>query len=519
MNRREFLEAAGLTAAALAIPGCRVNSSQWLAGELDERLLLPDDNKAIDVKINVKPISSNRIHLKAYEGPCRTGEMDRLTTEFEINKAKKKYAGFVKDIEKNLSKDAVMLEPVSLRLDHDKKWKGDIIFPREWKKLKSDLSEVDLFLISYRVPGIEKYKKPVAMIANGIVNVDISAYLRSEGVEGYAPYDWGELNELISLMRVRKAVSKTKVLVVTERNACRPHGVYSICDLDELKERYGIGHKYVSYKEFFGEMEKIAESSSGQQLAEEVTDKLIGNAQKTHMEREYVLSSVNFYLATKSLMSKYGCNAFTVECFELCASQIPAEVKITPCLTHTLLKDHGYPSACEGDTNVLLAMMLEMYASKKSIYMGNPTFNRKENIVTITHDVPGLRMKGLEGGDLPYEIRNFTTEGWGATVRYDFSKDVGEEVTLVRFNPQATKLLVTKGKIVKDNPANPEWLKGGGFSKAGCVLNVSVKIPNAIEVFHEQANFGHHFAMVYGDYTKQLRKLSEMMKFEVVEVL
>ena len=50
-------------------------------------------------------------------------------------------------------------------------------------------------------------------------------------------------------------------------------------------------------------------------------------------------------------------------------------------------------------------------------------------------------------------------------------------------------------------------------------MNVSVKIPNAIEVFHEQADFGHHFAMVYGDYTGQLKKLSEMMNFEVVEVL
>ncbi len=519
MNRREFLEAAGLTAMSLAIPGCRLNSSQLFAGELDERLLLTDDNKAIDVKINVKPISSNRIHLKAYEGPCRTGEMDRLTTEFEINKAKKNYAKFVKDIERNLSKEAVMLEPVSLRLDHDKKWKGDIVFPREFRKLESDLSEVDLFLISYRMPGIERYKKPVAMIADGVVNVDISAYLRSKDIEGYAPYDWAELNDLISLMRVRKAVSKTKVLVVTERNACRPHGVYSICDLNELEERYGVGHKYVSYKEFFGEMGKITESSSGQQLAEEITDKLIGNAQKTHMERGYIVSSVTFYLATKSLMSKYGCNAFTVECFELCASQIPAEVKITPCLTHTLLKDQGYPSACEGDTNVLLAMMLEMYASKKSIYMGNPTFNNKENIVTITHDVPGLKMKGLEESDLPYEIRNFTIGGWGATVRYEFAEDADEGVTLARFNPQATKLLVTKGKIVRDNPANPEWLKGGGFSEAGCVLNVSVKLPNATEVFHEQADFGHHFAMVYGDYTQQLKKLSEMMNFEVVEVV
>jgi len=57
-------------------------------------------------------------------------------------------------------------------------------------------------------------------------------------------------------------------------------------------------------------------------------------------------------------------------------------------------------------------------------------------------------MKGLENPALPYEIKNLTVGGWGATIRYDFSRDKGETVTLARLNPTATKPLVTKGEIV-----------------------------------------------------------------------
>ena len=39
-----------------------------------------------------------------------------------------------------------------------------------------------------------------------------------------------------------------------------------------------------------------------------------------------------------------------------------------------------------------------------------------------------------------------------------------------------------------------------------------------IEFFHEQANTGHHLAVVYGDYTQELKGLGDLMNFEVVEI-
>ena len=52
------------------------------------------------------------------------------------------------------------------------------------------------------------------------------------------------------------------------------------------------------------------------------------------------------------------------------------------CLTHSRLRDEGIPSACEADTNVLMAITLLMYLSVKSVYMGNSYLvDRGENIL------------------------------------------------------------------------------------------------------------------------------------------
>ena len=213
------------------------------------------------------------------------------------------------------------------------------------------------------------------------------------------------------------------------------------------------------------------------------------------MSRENVLPSVAFYVATWKALDKYECNAFTIPCFELCAKQVPATSRVTFCLTHTLLKDPGIPSACEADTNVLMAITLLTYLSRQSAFMGNTYLvDRTENILAVHHDVPGLKMKGIDGPDLPYELRPFTTGGWGVTVRYDFSRDAGAPVTLARFNPAGTKVLVAKGEIAGSD----------GFDKVGCSLSAHIKVRDIVELFHKELDFGHHLAMVYGDYVPHL---------------
>ena len=117
-------------------------------------------------------------------------------------------------------------------------------------------------------------------------------------------------------------------------------------------------------------------------------------------------------------------------------------------------------------------------------------------------------MKGMEQPDLPYELRNFTDEGWGTTFRYDFARDRGETVVLSRMDPTASKLLLAKGTI-----------EGAvGFDVYGCTLRALVKVPRLVDLYHAHAEFGNHLTMTYGDCVRDLRRTAEFLKIDVVEV-
>ena len=453
--------------------------------------------KPIDAKIGVKPVFSALIHSDSQEGPCRTGTPEQLAPNTERERAKESFNRLKGDLKKVLSEDAEILEPTYIEYGED-----FAIPDNELKKLETDLENVDLFLLSYRVPGIEEYNKPVAMVGKGVSNVDVAAYLRSRGFEGYAPLDFEELNSLISLLRVRKAIKQTKLLAISNEELITWGVVSSVWNLEDLKKRYGMKSKRVPFKTFYDAMDIV-----NKKAAESLADKLIKNADEVHMTSDNIVNSVIPYMAAKALMEKHDCNIFTIPCFELCVTKIPAKRKFTPCLTHALLKSEGYPSACEGDLSVLLGMVFLMYLSKKAAYMGNPSVEDKdENILHIQHDMPSLKLEGLNEPDVPYQIWPFTQGGWGAAIRYDFSRDKGREVTLARSDPSATKLLAAKGEIVK----------GGRLDGGGCSLSVSIKVHDVVDLVHKQADFGHHLAMVYGDYIQQLEELSKIMGFEVV---
>jgi hypothetical protein len=464
--------------------------------------------RALDTKIRVKPVFAQLLHSAPYEGPCRVGRKEDLTPEAERELGKERFQAAVEALRANLSDDAELLEPAYLE------WRDDFVLAEsELAKLAPDVYEADLVLSLPsglpQYPAISvanRYGKPVGTLG-WIASIDIIAYLRSRGKEGYAFLDYADLNRALSLFRVRKAFRHTRILVATEGNATVPTGVVSsIWDLEGLRARYGVDHAYVSASDIIAGMDDLSDAE--RQDADALAAKLADNAQAVHMTRDDLLQSVLFYQATKKALEKYKANAFVIPCFEICAKQIMERKRVVFCLTHSLLKDQGIPSACEADANVLMAIALLMYLSQKSAYMGNSHMvDREENILGIHHDVPGLKMKGFDAPDLPYEIRNFTVGGWGATLRYDFARDRGAPVTMARFDPTGSKVLVARGEIVGS----------AGFDTVGCALTAHIKVRDIVDLYRKEMGFGHHLAMVYGDYVQQVRDLGEMMGFEVVE--
>ena len=458
----------------------------------------------IDVRVGVKPVFSSLVHSGAWEGPCRVGDLASLTPEAERNGAKEAFGQLKEYVQKNLTAEAQVLEPVMIELGDDL-----TIRQKEFRKLEADLPEVDLYLVSgagccqYAGAKIgERYKKPVAMVGPGVSTVDLAAYLRSRGLEGFAPLDFDELNQLVSLLRVRKTFQQMKLLVVADEEIITIGVVSSIWNLEDLKARLGMDSKRISFRTLSDEIDRVLQSETEQGKTARIVGKLVSNAQELRIDKDYVTNDVNFYLAIKNLMAKYECNAVTVPCFELCNSQLPAQWQAVPCLTHSLLKDQGYPSSCEGDISVLLGMALLMAISKKSSFMGNPGFH--ENMIRLTHSVPGLKMNGFDSPDLPYHLASFTWAGCGTKLQIDLAANEEKEVTLARFNPLATKVLIAKGKTVSCE-----------FHENACSPSVYIEVADARELLHKQVDYGHHLAMVYGDYTSEAAKLAELLGIQV----
>lgn len=477
----------------------------------------PAIQKGINTELGVLPVVPGMIHHGYYEGPCRPGGENVPTTQEEA-RANQGLAEEVMSAWKDMSLSAHVNKLAPVTFEYDDTW---VMREEEYAKIEKHIDEVDAFLILNgtglsQIPAVaigERFGKPVIFLAEGARNpffpmgVDASSHLRASGLESYVTMDEDELDRLLHMLQVRKAVKSTRLLRVVEHTTDNVNGNFT--NVDHLKERFGFGVHDIGLGEMVSEFDRNQNDPSAQARIQSVTDQLIKSAKAVHMTRENLEPSVAFYVTAESLMAKYDCNAFTIHCFEMCPDRrLANDRKATPCLTHTLLRDAGVPSVCEADMNLLVTVVFFVYLAQRSVHMGNLFVNdRRNNVLEVMHDVPGLKMLGFDQPDLPFELRNFTYSGWGATVRYDFARDKGQAVTLGRFDPKGEKLLVTRGEIVG----------GAGMDQISCSLRAFVKVRDLDDFFHKAAAFGNHTAVLYDDYTEQLKRLGEIIPFEVVE--
>ena len=401
--------------------------------------------RAIDVRVNVKPIFSNMVHSGIWEGPCRVGTKEELDPLYEKRTGKEQFKVWKEELAKNIdSRYAKILEPTYLEFDEK-----FVVSEKELDQLKPDLQETDLYLISYRVPGLSVMKKPVTMINKGPTPLDVIPFYRDLGLDAWFAHDFEEYNERLRLLQVQKAVANTKWLILSATEQITATGYANPTDLLDLYKRYGIRNNRLTFRNIFDRMDTMNMTPEIQKEAE----KIRSSASKVHITEEFMQMDMKFYDAVKAMMEEYDCNGFTISCKELCASRFPFKHKITPCLCHSLLNGQGVPSACEEDIGALLTMTFLTYLTRKSIYMGNsvlvtkgtkkvpqlgmpnllfdPTMEFDKDVLEIHHAVPSLKMAGLDTPDLPYEVGHFTYEGFGTKLQVNLADSALEKIVTI----------------------------------------------------------------------------------------
>lgn len=470
---------------------------------------------AMDVTVNIKPVYANIVHSAVWEGPCRCGEAELLEPANERRSGRESFLLWQEELRRNLAPCARMLEPVYVEYDET-----FTVSQKQLERLEAEGNEIDLYLVRYRVPGIDRLGKPVSMIDTSCTAVDVVAFYHDRGLPAYLTHDFEEYNQLLAYLQVKKAIANTKILVLTAGEQV-PFAVNSCCtDMRHLTERYGIRSirlPLLSVTDYFEEGEDVSEE----------TDRIREKALSCKVPKNWMEQDVRYFHAVRRMMEHFDCNAFTTACKEFCATRVPAEYHVVPCLTHCLNKDDRIPSSCEEDINVLMAMMVFMYLAKKSVFMGNPALipagSQKcgelgiadmdperlydEDLLEITHAVPGCKLDGFDAEELPFEIWNFTHEGWGSKVQVNMAQHEERTVTIGRFSRSGDRLIVTRGTVT-----------GCRFNELGCSPSVFYTIKGGPCAFRQRlawGGYGHHLAVIYGDYIDQVWELGKIVGFEV----
>lgn len=504
MDRRDFLATSlGTVAAAAAAAGQAVIAAEPAGAPAAAGGASDIPNHPRDTKLCVKPVMVNVIHSGDWQGPCR---WTSATPEVERANAERSFDSWTKQLKTQglgRAEDVQLLEPVHVTFSENWTLKDD-----QWAKIAPDSGQTDVFFIypagnsrsSYEIGN--KFGKPVVLNGLGCRNTDIACFIQAKGNEVFVAGDDLDLPKLLSLLRARKVFRQTKVLYPT--NGVPPFTVGSVWDFAALEKRLGVSVKNIPYREMIDEMERLMGDRAAGQQAEQQTAELVRKADKCFIDEKFVLRNVLYDRCIRNLMARHGCNSFTIDCFEFCPSMLPQRWLVTPCLLHALFGNEGIASSCEADFGSLLAVRLLISVSNKSPHQGNGD-PHGPGLFHINHSAPSMKMNGLDKPDLPYQLGRFVQQGWGTKAVIDFMNNEEKTVTVARVDATAENVLVLKGTLTGSN--------GWGKDLLGCSVEAVIQPPagRRDEFLRRRLAYGNHLQWVYGDYTKELKVLGEML--------
>ena len=505
--------------------------------------------KACDIKLNVRPVLLGIQHRYFYEGPCRFGKGEALEVGYDKILNEQLFDGFLTSVEKCLPEGAVMLEPV--RIGRTDNWENK---EQIWEDLKAAAQDADaMFFFSNiavddidvefaeRFPCVPMLVSPSSSFSPTSIFAAVKA--KDPEKEIYVPLNWTEAGEILAAMRARKVIRNTNILLASRFNSDSSYSsVDTFSNHEKVTKNLGVHFRYINAHELLDDMSPATpegnHTTPGRQTwniteeelaeAEKIADELIGGAKEAGVAREYVINSVKAYLLVRKMMDEKDCNGFTIPCPDVCSTRRLNQMQFTFCLTHSLNMESGVPSSCEFDANSVLSQQALIAVSNHRPYMGNtspipyengefiPIFGlsadrleklkaeNPENLYFMQHSVPHRCLRDPnEKGE--YALRHFAYEQkWGAIFRYDFEQDKGQVVTLCRFSPDGSKLFVGKGEIVG----------GDGYELDNCNGLVIFRVKDQLDFWNKQKWAGNHCALVYGDYTKELSRLAEILGVE-----
>lgn len=155
------------------------------------------------------------------------------------------------------------------------------------------------------------------------------------------------VRDFMAVCNVVKTFRKTRILQI----APRPFDFWTtMCNEGELLERFNIQLSPIPMTELTEEVKAV--KAEGGKLKEMVS--YICENMEVLIKDDEVENVAALAVAIKNLVSKYGCNAAAIQCW----NALQTELGVMPCAANAILNDEGIPVVCETDIHGAVTALL-----------------------------------------------------------------------------------------------------------------------------------------------------------------
>lgn len=265
----------------------------------------------------------------------------------------------------------------------------------------------------------------------------------------------------------------------------------------ELLKYFGVNLVSIEARELINKAKGYSEDEY-KDLLEEANQKMVGLC---NTPAENVDKFVRVYKAYKDFVEQNNIKAIASRCWPDYFIEYGAPV----CGVLAMLNDNLVAASCEADLMGALSMYIGMGFTDSPVFFGDPvSLDEVKNTVTYWHC--GTAACSLARKDKGAEVGVHPNRKIGPTM--EFGCKPAEEVTVFRIGRKPDgqyRFFIAKGEALDE----PKQFLG---------TSVVVKTENSsIEVIEKSVKDGWepHFTVVYGDVSKELEVLANMLNMEI----
>jgi L-fucose isomerase-like protein len=414
----------------------------------------------------------------------RDGALERVTDREALAR---RVAELSKELRQKLQFSAALLNDTVVLNEND------------LAKLKVETLEADALLVYLTgpmpLPTVLEWGRPIIAFS-GQYTPMLALY--AFGVERHSraqitiALDFSDIDEQIRVLGARKKLRDARIALFGFPPPMFFSQWHHLPDLELAWEKMSIEFISVELRELVAQLPRVGEE------AQAIAERWRQEAQEVvEPSKTDIINAARLFLAIKNIMEQRKATALAINCLELMDLKVPP-----PCYALSRLRDEGVHAACEADVSALLTMMMLGYVADAPAFMGNiVSANPESNVLMVSHCVVPTRMAGFSQPPRRYTLRNYHGRH-GVTAYVEL--DTGQEVTVARLARNLDKIGLLSGELTNCQDTTT------------CRTTISVKVADVRRFV--QGAFGNHHAVVYGNYARELKALSQSLDISPLEL-